>query len=243
MSDYSFVLAGALAGGFINGLAGFGTALFSLGLFLAVLPPEQAVAIVLSLSVFTGAQGLFLVRREILAQPRRLFRFSAPALLGIPLGVHSLGYVDGALLRLTVAVFLILYGGFFAFRRNLPTIAVSTVKTDVFVGFLGGILGGLAGLSGALPTMWCSLRPWPKEELRAVLQPYNFLVLIISATLLALRGAYNADTLILIAFALPASLIAAQIGIRVFKSLSDTVFKRLLIFLCLLAGIVLIFTS
>ena len=47
------VLAG-LAGGFINGLAGFGTALFALGFLLQILPPVQAVGLVLVLSVISG---------------------------------------------------------------------------------------------------------------------------------------------------------------------------------------------
>ena len=55
--------AGAIAGGFINGLAGFGTALFSLGFWLQIMPPQQAVALVLAMSVLSGIQGLILVRR------------------------------------------------------------------------------------------------------------------------------------------------------------------------------------
>src|SRR5699024_8893634 len=34
-----FVIAGAAAGGFVNGLAGFGTSLFALGWWLQVMPP------------------------------------------------------------------------------------------------------------------------------------------------------------------------------------------------------------
>ena len=77
-----FLLIGAAAGGFINGLAGFGTALFALGWWLQVMPPLQAVALVLVMSVCSGIQGVFLVRHAI--QPRRLAQFLVPALFGIP---------------------------------------------------------------------------------------------------------------------------------------------------------------
>lgn len=43
MEFYVYLVTGAIAGGFINGLAGFGTALFALGFWLQILPPEQAV--------------------------------------------------------------------------------------------------------------------------------------------------------------------------------------------------------
>src|SRR5260370_399046 len=38
-ATYAILLAGALAGGFVSGLAGFGTALMALGIWLYILPP------------------------------------------------------------------------------------------------------------------------------------------------------------------------------------------------------------
>src|ERR1700684_384215 len=45
------LFSGALAGGFVSGLAGFGTALMALGIWLYVLPPSTAVALVVVCSV------------------------------------------------------------------------------------------------------------------------------------------------------------------------------------------------
>lgn len=59
------LILGATAGGFINGLAGFGTALMSLGIWLEVMPPQQAVAVVALMSVVSGVQSLWLIRREV----------------------------------------------------------------------------------------------------------------------------------------------------------------------------------
>ena len=47
VATYAILLAGALAGGFVSGLAGFGTALMALGLWLYILPPAVAVPLVL----------------------------------------------------------------------------------------------------------------------------------------------------------------------------------------------------
>jgi uncharacterized membrane protein YfcA len=110
----------------------------------------------------------------------------------------------------------------------------------MLVGFLGGVLGGAASLSGALPMMWCALRPWPKQETRAVLQPFNVVVLAVTTIHLALKGAYARETLIYLAIAIPAALLAAQLGITVFKRLSDTAFRRLLIVMTLVSGVVLL---
>lgn len=234
------LLAGAALGGFINGLAGFGTALFALGFWLQIMPPVKAVSIVVVLSVASGLQGVWLVRRAIMDRAARLARFLVPAIVGIPLGISLLAILEPRALRLVIAGFLILYGGFFTFRRSLPRFERPTPKIDVLVGFLGGVAGGAAALSGALPTMWCSMRPWPKAETRAVLQPFNTTVLALAGILFAVRGAYDWDSLVIIAVALPVTLLAAQIGIAVFKRLADDQFRRLLIAMTLLAGLILV---
>lgn len=230
------LIAGAASAGFVNGLAGFGTALFSLGFWLQVFPPVQAVAMGVAVSVVTGLQGLWVVRSHILDQPRRLLRFLIPALLGVPLGVYALAYVEPRPLKLLIAGFLILYGLFFLARRALPRFNRRTPGWDAFVGFLGGILGGLAGLSGALPAMWCALRPWPRQETRAVLQPFNVAVLALTGVTLAWRGAYDAATLQRLAVALVVAVGMAQLGIATFKRINDTQFRWLLIVLMFLSG-------
>ena len=233
------VILGATAGGFINGLAGFGTALFALGFFLTSMTPPQAVAIVVVLSVTSGLQGLWIVRHAIWDQPRRMFRFMGPGVIGIPIGIAALAVIDAASLKLVIASFLLIYGGFFSLRRALPKFERPTPVIDMTVGFAGGILGGAASLSGALPTMWCSMRPWPKAETRAVLQPFNVVILGLTALMLWWQGIYTHDVLINLAVAIPAALISAQIGISVFRRLSDDLFRRLLISMCLLSGLIL----
>ena len=234
----AYLLVGAALGGFVNGLAGFGTSLFALGWWLQVMPPLQAVAVVLAMSVASGVQGVVVVRRSI--EWRRLARFLLPALLGIPIGLQILERINADHLKIVVGLFLLIYGGFFTVRRDLPSLKRPTPLIDAVVGFLGGVLGAVAGLSGALPTMWLSMRDWTKERTRAVLQPYNVAVLALSALMLALSGAYDRTTLITMAIALPTTMVAAQIGIRTFRRLNDSQFRRLLIGLMFLSGIVLL---
>ncbi|MEL6218745.1 MAG: sulfite exporter TauE/SafE family protein [Pseudomonadota bacterium] len=232
-----FILIGAAAGGFVNGLAGFGTALFALGWWLQVLAPAEAVALAIAMSIASGVPGMWLVRHDI--EPRRLARFLVPALAGIPLGLWLLGRLDPEPLKLLVAVLLVLYGGLFAFRRDLPALEGERPVTDAGVGFAGGVLGAMAGLSGALPTMWLALRPWAKGKQRALLQPYNMGVLAISALLLLVAGGYGGRVPLALLIALPATMLAARAGIAVFRRLSDAQFRRLLIVLMLVSGVAL----
>ena len=233
-----FLLAGAAAGGFINGLAGFGTSLFALGWWLQVMPPVQAVALSLVMSVLSGLQGLWVVRGSI--SWGRLGPFLVPALFGIPIGLAILHRVDAGLLKMVVAGFLLVFAGYFIARRNLPSIIHETPWIDRTTGFLGGILGAIAGLSGALPTMWTTLKPWSKEVRRAVLQPYNVAVLGLAAVLLAVQGIYDREVLIRIAIAFPATMVASQVGLWAYQRLTDHQFRWLVVVLMFVSGAVLL---
>ncbi len=235
---FIFLTIGAIAAGFINGLAGFGTTLFALGWWLQILPPIQAVALSLATSLACSIQGLHVVRSTI--QWKKLPLFLIPAFLGIPIGFYLLHIISASILKITIAGFLIFYGGFFSCRKALPALTKPYYFIEITIGFLSGILGAIAGLSGALPTMWLAMRPWSKGVQRGLLQPFNFIILGISACLLTFKGIYTKDTLILFALVAPVSIISAQVGILIFKRLNDNQFRRLLIIMMFIAGIVLL---
>src|SRR3984893_6373864 len=55
---YLLLFLGALAGGFVTGLAGFGTGLVALGIWLYVLPPSIAVSLVIICSIVAQTSAL-----------------------------------------------------------------------------------------------------------------------------------------------------------------------------------------
>jgi len=177
------------------------------------------------------------VRDALTQNVPRLMRFIIPGLLGVPAGIMLLTVMDAETLKLVIAVLLIVYGGFFSFRANLPKFERRTPVLDAGVGLIGGVLGGMASLSGAIPLIWCSMRPWPKAETRAVLQPFNMSILGTTTGMLWWRGAYDTATVTAFLIALPASLLAAQIGIWVYKRITDNMFRRMLIGLSLVLGL------
>lgn len=232
-----FLILGGLAGGFINGFAGTGTALFSLVFFLQVLDPLTAVTISATISFISGLQGMFIVRQEISQNASLALRFIVPGLIGVPLGAACLTLINVTGLRLLVAGFLIFYGVYFGFRKNLPQFDRNAPKVDTMVALIGGFLGGLAGLSGALPSIWLSMRPWKKQLTRAVLQPFNVVILFTTVVVSTMNGALTLTTVLAAAIAIPAALVSAQVGIYVFRKVSDTQFRRTLIILCLAMGV------
>ena len=230
-----YVATGAFAGGFVSGLAGFGVSLFTLGWLLQVLSPVEAVVVAIVLSIVSAGPGLLVSYRYI--EPKRVARFLVPALAGIPIGLYLLAIVDARALKLTVAAFLLLYGGFYLVRRGLPKVERDYLWLDILIGIGSGVLGALAGLSGVLTTVWASMKPWPKLKTRALLQPFSVAVLSISAITLFVQGAFTETVLLALLISVPVSLIASQIGVTIFKRLSDPQFQTLLIGLIFVSGI------
>ena len=108
-----YLAAGAALGGYVNGLAGFGTGLMSLGIWLQVMSVEEAVPVVAAMSVVSGMQSLWLTRQGVKTGLHRLPRFLVPALIGLPVGAWLLNWIDAAHLKLAVAFFMLFYTAFF----------------------------------------------------------------------------------------------------------------------------------
>ena len=75
---------GAVAGGFVSGLAGFGTALIALGVWLNVLPPGIAGTLVIICSVVSQTAALPSLWRTI--DFKLVWPFLVGGLLGVPIG-------------------------------------------------------------------------------------------------------------------------------------------------------------
>jgi hypothetical protein len=243
MTTFVIVLlfVGAFAGGFVSGLAGFGTALMTLGIWLYVLPPSLAVPLVLISSVVAQSSTLPSMWRTF--DLTLVWPFLIGGLAGVPLGTLLIAHADPHHFKLTVGVFLLVFPVALHFQRTPMAIRFGGKLADGAIGFAGGILGGLAGLSGPLPILWASVRGWGKDERRGIFQIFNLTILTVSLCLQAGTGFITADVLRLALLALPATLLGAWLGARIYRVLSDRNFRDIVLGLLLLSGVGLIWSS
>src|SRR5580692_5815979 len=104
------VLAGAVAGGLVNGLTGFGTALTALGIWLYAIDPAVASSLVIFCSVFSQLQTMHLIWRAI--SWRRVFVFIVPGVVGVPIGTLLLPHISPWIFKLVVGGFLVIYSSY-----------------------------------------------------------------------------------------------------------------------------------
>lgn len=105
--------------------------------------------------------------------------------------------------RIVVGIFLVAYSLYAFFRPAVTPVTVGGRADDAIVGFFNGVLAGLTGLAGILVTIWCGLRGWPKDVLRAIFQPVAVAIFLMSAMWLGARGTVTADTIKFFAMGLP----------------------------------------
>src|SRR5262245_39525655 len=237
----AILLAGALAGGFVNGLTGFGTGLTALPLWLQALEPVLAAQLVSAASIVGHVTAIPSIWARV--DWRRLAPLLAGGLLGVPIGSLLLPHIPLAAFKFAVGAVLIGYSAFMLIAAGRVQLRAGGRGAEGVVGLAAGILGGMAGLSGALPTVWAALKGWPKEERRIVFQAFNMTIL--SAMLLAtvVQGLASTRLLLALALSLPATLVGGRLGAWLYHRLDDRRFDRVVLALLLASGLVLVWSN
>jgi len=217
--DIAIVVAGALAAGFVNGLSGTGYALVALGFWLQAMSPVTAAPLTALSSVAGHIQSLPRIWSGV--QWPRLWPFLLAGAIGVPLGTMFLGDLRPQPLKIGVGILLIVYSAWMAFVRRPPIVAGGGRTADAFVGLLGGVMGGMASLSGPAPTIWAQLRGYSKNEQRGINQPFNMTVLVLALASAGIAGYLDRTFFVWAAITVPSTLIGARIGLALYGRIND----------------------
>lgn len=239
--DIAIVVAGALAAGFVNGLSGTGYALAALGFWLQAMSPFTAAPLTALCGVVGHIQSLPTIWKGV--RWPRLWPMLAAGIVGVPIGTMLLEHVRPNPLKIGVGILLILYSAWMAFVRRPPIVTSGGRAADAAVGFTGGVMGGMASLSGPAPAIWAQLRGFDKNEQRGVNQPYNMSVLLLALVSAAVAGFFDRTFFIWAAICVPTTLIGARIGLALYGRVNDAQFRRIILSLLGLSGVTLIVSS
>jgi hypothetical protein len=237
----AFILAGALAGGFVNGLTGFGTALTGMPLWLQALEPLLAAQVAAACSVVGHVSSLPAIWGAI--DWRRVAPMLIAGLIGVPIGTWILPLIGLATFKLAIGLILIGYCSFMLFAAGRVKLSAGGRGAEMVVGFIGGVLGGIAALSGALPTIWASLKGWGKQERRVIFQTFNMTLLAAMLAASAMQGLVSRASLLAVCIAAPGTLAGAWLGVRLYHRLDDYRFDRIVLTVLLLSGVMLVWSS
>ena len=236
-----FLVAGALAGGIVSGLTGFGTAITALGIWVYAIPPTDASSLAIICSTVSQTQNLHLIWRSI--EWKRVLFFVVPGVFGVPLGTFLLPHIDPRLFKLGLGCFLVIYPAYVLARTSQIETVWGGRAADGVVGFVSGILGGLTGLSGVLPVVWTDIRGWSKEQRRSVVQFFNMAILSLALVSHAVSGLLTRQVAIEVLIVLPATIGGSWFGAFIYRRLADRGYQRAVMILLLISGATLVWTA
>jgi uncharacterized membrane protein YfcA len=230
-------LISTFIGGVTSGLAGFAMGLVVSGVWLHIITPVQTATLIVGYGLLSQSYGVWKLRHAF--DRRAVAPYIVGGAFGVPLGTMLLTYIDPAWLRTGVGVLLIVY--------SIWSLAGAVVRpieagkaADVVVGFLNGWLGGLTGLTGVTVTIWCQVRGLTKDAQRTVFQPVTLATAMFGLMTLGLAGAITVPTVELYLLGAPLLLAGLWSGFKLYGTLDDAAFRKVILLLLLASGIVLI---
>jgi uncharacterized membrane protein YfcA len=224
-------------GGVVTGLAGFAMGLVVSGVWLHILTPIQTAALIVGYGLLTQSYNIW--RMRALLRWRVVAPFIIGGVIGVPIGAALLAYVEPSYVRRGVGVLLIGYSSYFLARPHLKPKHFGFVA-DTSVGVLNGVLGGMTGLSGPIITLWCNIRGFPKDVQRSIYQPVILAAFALTAISLAIGGAITADLVKVYLYGLPPLAAGLWLGLRLYGHLNEAAFRKVILTLLLLSGVVLV---
>lgn len=232
------VIVGTVLAGFVQGLSGFAFGLVAMSVWSWTVAPQLAAPMVVFGSVIGQLLGMSALRRGF--NLRRAAPFIAGGVLGVPLGVWLLHYVDPRLFRGGVGAFLIIYCSVMLMARHLPVVTHGGRFADGIAGWIGGVMGGIGGLTGPAPTLWCTLRGWDRDAQRAVFQSFNLVMQVLTLATYVVSGTITPAMLGIFAVIAPSVVVPTLLGVRLYRRVSTASFQRLVLSLLLISGALLV---
>jgi len=235
--DFIFAAVIILLASVVQGATSFGFSLLALpllGLFF------ELKIIVPTLIVFSLVLNLIILfKLRIKPHMKEIGLLVIFAVACIPIGVQLLILVNESTLKLFVSLLLII----------ISLIMISGVKLNIknkkcsyiIAGILSGILNGAVSLSGPPVVVLLANDDKNKDEFRSSL---TFLFVILNVVTIALylkNGLFENPALLKMGYLLPVMVIGTMLGIHLGNRIDDKKFKKVVLFLLLIMGIVNLF--
>jgi uncharacterized membrane protein YfcA len=236
--DLTIFLVATFAGAVVSGLAGFAFGLVVVGAWLHFLSPPVVATLIVGFGIVLQSTSIWKLRHAL--NWKALWPFLVSGAIGVPFGVAILGVADPLIVRTGIGALLVLYSVYALARPALAPIRGPHTAMDFAAGFLNGVLGGMTGLTGVIITIWCGLRGWPKDQQRAVFQPVIMAMFVITAFWLGASRTMPPQAIMLFLLGLPVLLAGVWLGLKLYGRLDEAGFRRVVLLLLLLSGILLI---
>lgn len=232
-----FILAiGIFTGFYVQTVVGFAGSLIALPILLFGMQLPDAIAYI---SIFYLFSSAFLISKEWKnIDKKMIFQLTITSITGVLLGILILAFSKPLLLKKALGVFILMYVVYIAIGKK----RISLNKGGIIgFGVLAGLFSGIFSTGGPLYVICIENSIKDIKAFRATMIGVLGLVTITRVPALAISGILNFSHLKMALLVFPIFLFAQFLGKRTFMKLEESAFKRFLMLLLCISGLVLIF--
>lgn len=229
----------AMAGGIVQGCAGFGLGLTVAPCLMLVLAPAVAVPTVLTLSIVNSLLVTLHAHRH-LHRPT-LIPLVIGGTVGTPIGIQILRLADANLIKVSAGIFVVFVAGAMIAGWSRPL--RNPGRALIPVGILSGILGGSTSMGGPPVVLFLANQDTPKESFRASLISYFFFASCFAVLLQAAAGMYTRQVAMQSAAFIPPLLFGTFCGVALAQHVPEQAFRRAVLIGVACMGVVLLVSS
>jgi len=231
------VLAIVLVAGVIQGLSGFGSALFAVPLLLLLLPVETVVPSMALLGVANSALNLWHLRHAVHWSP--LLPLLAGYVMGTPVGLLFLTRAPQGAILGCLGVFLTAFA-LLSLAGRQPT-APWLRRSRLGIGAVSGALGSAFSTNGPPVILHVAAhREWDADRQKATLASFFLCSSAITVLAHAHAGLVTGEVIRWTLWGLPALLAGALVGTWVYRGLGGHGYRQILFGLLFFMGLMLV---
>jgi len=237
MEIYAFA-AIVLFACFVQAVAGFGLPMIAMPVLVALFGIHLAAP--LMAIIILQLQLIMVARYRGALNLRTVWRISAAAILGIPIGVLFLSRIPDALTVTLLGLILIFYVLYSSFKFPVP--ALKNPNWAYLFGFIGGMGGGAYNMAAPPMIIYGDTQRWTPSIFKGNLQGYFLIITVVTIITHTLSGNMSEAVLRNSLFAIPFVLLGAAAGFYLDKFINPALFRKIVLGLLLLLGINLALT-
>jgi uncharacterized membrane protein YfcA len=218
---------------FIQAVAGFGLPMIAMPVLVTLFGIRTAVPL-MAIIIFI-LQLFMIVRYREDLNIRTIWRISAAAILGIPIGVLFLTRIPEAITVTLLGLLLIIYVLYAGFK--LPVPSLTNPLWAYLFGFIGGMGGGAYNMAAPPMIIYADTQRWEPKLFKGNLQGYFLIIGIVVILTHSLNGSITSSILQKSLIAVPFILLGAFLGFYLDRFINSAVFRKIVLILMFVFGL------
>lgn len=235
----------------VHGISGFGLAQVSMG-FMPLFRSTASAAIIFSIvAIVSNFRVWFSVKDEF--DVKEWIKPVIGLVAGMPLGLYVFNQLEENQVKTTIGIILliavvfIIVGKQTSIMKNLFKDKEYKSKwiLPIIVGFIAGILGGVAIPGPAMilyGTFMVSTDQWSGKEMKATFTAFFGVLMLYRVISVAIQGSITLSLVVEALIAIPAMLLGASIGISIFNKIPQKTFQWIVIAMLTINAFLLLLT-